>query len=195
MAIKVLGWLATLLVVTLTGCAHPVSLSSDVSKLMGSGANKIDRKVGLVMTDEQRRFEQTTPSGGGDKVSYLPYRDLESGLYVVLSENFAGVTRVAGVNDPKVAADGLAFLVLPAIATTSFSPSLVTWPPTIFTVAVTLSVVDPRNNPVTEVKVQGEGRAEFDDFKTDVSLSAKRAAEDVLKKLMKAINDISAQLR
>ncbi len=195
MAIKVLGWLATLLVVTLTGCAHPVSLSSDVSKLMGSGANKIDRKVGLVMTDEQRRFEQTTPSGGGDKVSYLPYRDLESGLYVVLSENFAGVTRVAGVNDPKVAADGLAFLVLPAIATTSFSPSLVTWPPTIFTVAVTLSVVDPRNNPVTEVKVQGEGRAEFDDFRTDVSLSAKRAAEDVLKKLMKAINDISAQLR
>ena len=195
MAIKVLGWLAMLLVVTLTGCAHPVSLSSDVSKLMGSGANKIDRKVGLVVTDEQRRFEQTTPSGGGDKVSYLPYRDLESGLYVVLSENFAGVTRVAGVNDPKVAADGLAFLVLPAIATTSFSPSLVTWPPTIFTVAVTLSVVDPRNNPVTEVKVQGEGRAEFDDFKTDVSLSAKRAAEDVLKKLMKAINDISAQLR
>ena len=195
MAIKVLGWLAMLLVVTLTGCAHPVSLSSDVSKLMGSGANKIDRKVGLVVTDEQRRFEQTTPSGGGDKVSYLPYRDLESGLYMVLSENFAGVTRVAGVNDPKVAADGLAFLVLPAIATTSFSPSLVTWPPTIFTVAVTLSVVDPRNNPVTEVKVQGEGRAEFDDFKTDVSLSAKRAAEDVLKKLMKAINDISAQLR
>ena len=195
MPINVLGWLAGLLVVALTGCAHPVSLAPDVSKIMGSGANKIDRKVGLVVTDEQRRFQQTTPSGGGDKVSYLPYRDLESGLYVALSENFAGVTRVAGVNDPKVAADGLALLVLPAIATTSFSPSLVTWPPTVFTVAVTLSVVDLRNKPVTEIKVQGEGRAEFAEFKTDVSLAAKRAAEDALKKLMKTISDISAQLR
>ncbi|GCL61711.1 hypothetical protein [Pseudaquabacterium pictum] len=186
---------AVLAVAALTGCAHPISLSTDASRLMGSGQVKVDRKVGLVVTDDQRKQEVVTPGGGGDKVSYLPYRDLEGGLYTVLSETFANVARVSGPSDPKIAAEGVNVLVVPVVSTTSFSPSIVTWPPTVFTVELNLSFNDLQNKPVTQVRVQGEGRAEFDEFKSDHSLAAKRAAEDALKKLLKAVAEAAARLK
>lgn len=186
---------AVLAVALLTGCAHPISLSTDASRLMGSGQAKVDRKVGLVVTDDQRKQEVVTPGGGGDKVSYLPYRDMEPGLYMVLSESFASVARISGPNDPKVAAEGLNLLVVPVVSTTSFSPSIMTWPPTVFTVELNLSFNDLQNKPVAQVRVQGEGRAEFDEFKSDHSLSAKRAAEDALKKLLKAVSETAARLK
>lgn len=179
----------------LTGCAHPISLTSDITKLTGSGLSKVDRKVGLVITEDQRKLTVEGPGGGGDKVSFQPYKDLEPGLYVALSESFASVTRVTGPGDPKVAAEGLSHLVVPVISTTSFSPSIVTWPPTVFTVELNLSVNDAQNKPVTQFRVQGEGRAEYDEFKTDLSLSARRAAEDALKKLVKALNEVAARLK
>jgi hypothetical protein len=190
-----LAFASFLMVVLATGCAHPISLSGDVAGLGGTGASKIDRKVGLVMNDDLRKREVTSPGGGGDKVSYQPYRDLETGLYVALSESFSGVSRVSGAADPKVQTDGLQLLVTPSISTTSYSPSLMTWPPTVFTIELACSITDAQNKPVTEVKVQGEGRAEFDEFKGDFSLSAKRASTDALKKLVKALGDVSAKLR
>lgn len=178
-----------------TGCAHPISLSGDVSQLVGSNTTKSERKVGLALTDEQRKLEVTGPGGGGDKVSYLPYRDLEAGIYLALSEVFRDVRKVNGLNDPKVQTEGLTYIVTPTISTTSFSPSLLTWPPTVFTIELTCKVSDLQNKTVAEVRVQGEGRAEFDEFKKDASLSAKRASEDALKKLTKALADAVAKLR
>jgi hypothetical protein len=181
--------------VLLTGCAHPISLTSDVTRLMGSGLPKVDRKVGLVITDAQRILTVEGPGGGGDKVSFQPYKDMEPGLYVALSESFTNVVRVASPNDPKIAAEGLSHLVVPVVSTTSYSPSLVTWPPTVFTVELNLSFNDLQNKPVSQVRVQGEGRAEFDEFKTDLSLSARRAADEALKRLVKAVNALAAQLK
>lgn len=179
----------------LTGCAHPVSLTSDITKHAGSGLPKVDRKVGLVLTEDRRKLTVEGPGGGGDKVSFQPYKDLEPGLYVALSESFASVSRVTGPSDRKVAVDGRSHVVVPVISTTSYSPSLVTWPPTVFTIELNLSFNDLQGKPVTQVRVQGEGRAEFDEFKTDLSLSARRAAEDALKKLVKAVNDAAARLK
>ncbi len=190
-----MAWTAALLVLLLTGCAHPVSLTPDAAALAKSGATKLDRKVGLVVSDEQRRLELTTAGGGGDKVSYFPYRDLEPWLYMALSETFSSVSRLSGPQDPKLQSEGLAYLVVPVVSTTSYSPSLLTWPPTVFTVELNLSFNDPRNKNVVQVRVQGEGRAEFDEFKRDVSLAPKRASEDALKKLVKAIADVADRLR
>jgi hypothetical protein len=178
------------------GCAHPISLAADAGSLgAASAGGKIDRKVGLVITEDQRKREVVSPGGGGDKVSYFPYRDLEAGLYFTLAESFAGVSRITGAGDPKVAADGLTLIVVPEISTTSHSPSLLTWPPTIFTVELACTVKDARDQVVLQFRVQGEGRAEFDEFKADTSLSAKRASTDALRKLAKAINDNAAKLR
>jgi hypothetical protein len=184
-----------LLAVLVTGCAHPISLSPDVASLAGSGKAKIDRKIGLSISDADRQREVTGPGGGGDKVNYFPYRDLETGLYIALSESFSQVTRVSGPTDPKVKEQGLNYLATPIIVTTSSSPSMVTWPPTLFTIALTCTISDVQGNAITELRVFGEGRAEFDEFKADTSLSARRAASDVLKKLMTAIAEAAPKLR
>lgn len=192
---SLLAMLTVFAVLLAGGCAHPISLAGDTSRLVGLGGPKLEKKVGLVITDEQRRLEITGPAGGGDKVSYFPYRDLEAGIYQSLGLVFADVRRVSGPSDPKVSADGLSFVVVPTIASTSFSPSVLNWPPTVFTVELTCKINDVKNKTLAEVRVQGEGRAEFDEFKSNVSLSAKRASEDALIKLTKALSEAVAKLR
>jgi hypothetical protein len=178
------------------GCAHPISLTADAASVVGSaGGTKVDRKVGLVVTEEQRKREVVSPGGGGDKVSYFPYRDLETGLYMALSEHFSGVSIVSGTADPKVKSEGLTLFVTPDIGTTSHSPSLLTWPPTVFTVELTCTVKDASDRVLKQLRVQGEGRAEFDEFKSDPSLSAKRASNDALKKLVRVIGEFKTELR
>lgn len=191
------GLLASLIVVLIFGgCAHPISLQSDTGSLVGaSGAAKSDRKVALAISDAQRARQVTSAGGGGDQVSYFPYRDLETGIYVALAETFAGVTRVSSANDPKVTQEGASLIFAPEISTTSYSPSLMTWPPTVFTVTIEGTLLAPGGSTGQQIRVQGEGRAEFDEFKSDVSLSAKRAAQDVLRKLVSALKSAAAQLR
>jgi hypothetical protein len=194
-----LWWASVVLVAgsLLGGCAHPISVSGDAAALAGTSAAaaKVDRKVGLLITEEQRKREVTSPGGGGDKVSYFPYRDLETGLYVALNEVFTGVTRLAGPADEKVRSEGVTLIIAPEIITTSHSPSLLTWPPTVFTIELTCSVKDTDARELTRIRVQGEGRAEFDEFKSDPSLSAKRASTDALKKLVKSFSDAKPVLR
>jgi hypothetical protein len=178
-----------------SGCAHPISLTGNTDALIGTGKTKVNHTVGLLIGEEDRTREFVTPGGGGDKVSYLPYRDLEIGIYIALSESFAKVVRVSGVQDPKVQAEALRYIVAPKITTTSYSPSIVTWPPTIFTIELVCKVSDAEGRPVTEVRALGEGRAEFDEFKSDFSLAAKRASDDALGKLIKALTAESSKLR
>lgn len=177
-----------LLAAVVSGCAHPISLAPDVASLVGTGTNKIDRKVGLFVAEEDRKREVTTPGGGGDKVSYFPYRDIETAIYVVLSESFTSVSKVNGATDPKVKEDGLSYIFTPSIVTTSSSPSLLTWPPTLFTIELTCKVHDAQGRPAREVAVRGEGRAEFSEFRSNHSMAAKRAVEDMLKKLISALS-------
>lgn len=187
--------LGSALVAVLAGCAHPISLNSNASTLLvGSGSGKLAKGAALAISDEDRKREVVGPGGGGDKVSYFPYRDLEVGLYLALSETFERVSRVAGPTDPKIQQERLDYVITPTIKTTSFSPSLFTWPPTIFTVELLCKVTDPEGRTVTEVRAFGEGRAEFDEFKSDFSLSAKRAADDALGKLVKALGEAKPKL-
>ncbi|MDO9569945.1 MAG: hypothetical protein Q7J58_11260 [Hydrogenophaga sp.] len=187
--------IALLLVVIASGCAHPISLMGNTDALIGAGKVKLDHAVGLAISEEDRKREVITPGGGGDKVSYLPYRDLETGIYIALSESFTKVVRVSGQQDPKVKSEGLRFVITPQINTTSYSPSIVTWPPTIFTIELVCKVTDGEGRLVTELRAMGEGRAEFDEFKSDFSLSAKRAADEALGKLLRSVADNASKLR
>lgn len=186
------GLAAAAVVLVLGGCAHPISLAPNVANIAGAGsggAGKIDKRVGLVITDADKAREVITPGGGGDKVSYFPYRDLEAGLYFALAESFASVTKVSGVADAKVKGDRLNLIITPEIRTTSYSDSILTWPPTLFNIELTCKVVDDSGKAVTELRVVGDGRASFDEFRSDFSLSAKRASDDLLKKLVKALGE------
>ena len=174
----------------LGGCAHPLTLSPNLTALAGTGTAKITKNVGLLITEDDKKLEVTSPGGGGDKVRYFPYRDLEAALYVALSESFASVSRVSGPTDAKVQSESLSYIVTPRVQTTSSSDSVLTWPPTLFTVELNCLVADSRGARITEVRVVGEGRATFDEFKVSGgALSANRAAEDAVKKLIKALGE------
>ncbi len=183
--------------VFLGGCAHPIQLTPDPAALVGTGgAPKIDRTAVLLITDTQLAQEVITPGGGGDKVSYKPYKDLQTGIYVALGEVFTRVGLASSATDPRIGTDPATVVVTPTITTTSYSPSILTWPPTIFTITLELAFRDPGGTrTVANVRVQGEGRAEFDEFKSDFSLSSKRAAQDALARMIKAIQAQSDALR
>lgn len=193
---KAASWLGLLLVVALaSGCAHPITMNPDLASISGNKSTVIPKSVGYHIAESAKSIEVTTAGGGGDKVRYFPYRDIEPGFYKALSEAFGNVSRV---QDPKdagaMASSGIQLLITPEIKTISSSESLFTWPPTQFTVDLTCTVTSAQGQAVDVIRVSGFGQATFDEFKTNFSLAAVRATNNALNLLIKALTD-SPKLR
>ncbi len=185
--IKIFG--AALLVALTAGCAHPITVNPYIDTLVAdSTIPPIKKNVGYFIAETTRTQEVTTPGGGGDKVSYQPYRDIETALYKMLTNVFANVTKLnVASGDPAVKKNNLDLIITPKLQTTSSSPSPLTWPPTVFSVALSMDITDAADQPITTLKVTGDGNAEFDEFKKDFSMSGKRASTDALLKMQKAL--------
>ncbi|MBN3856224.1 hypothetical protein G3N59_22880 [Paraburkholderia sp. Ac-20340] len=184
------GVFAASVIAVLSGCAHDIAISGDNSALVSKTAAPINKTVGLVITDEERSKEVVTPGGGGDKVAYKPYRDLELPIYLELSNLFKDVVKLNAAPDAAtVQAKNLSYVVTPTITTTSHSPSLLTWPPTDFTVTLECTVTDPSGKVVTQKSVTGSGHAEFSEFKRNFGLAAQRATVDAVQKMQSAMQD------
>lgn len=181
--------LSVLAIVLVTGCAHPIVISPDIAKIeRDTGTQPIDRNVGYYIAPQNREMAVTTPGGGGDKVTYHPYREIETALYKMLSGVFKSVTVLKNANDAEVIGKkSISYVITPVIATSSYSPSIVTWPPTEFSVNLTCNISDGSGKLVATKSVIGNGKAEFDEFKSDFSLSAKRASLDALLKMQSAL--------
>jgi hypothetical protein len=183
------GAVSAAALVLVTGCAHPISMAPDIKAVPAPSA-KIAKKVGYFISAEDLAKEVTTPGGGGDKVKYQPYKDLETGLYKAFSQVFDGVVKLKSADDKaSIGEQGLNLVIKPTLSTTSFSDSAFTWPPTQFTVDITCVVTDAKGTEVTRLTSQGKGAATFSEFTSDFSLSAKRASQDALAKL---VRDLSA---
>jgi hypothetical protein len=179
---------AASVVAALSGCAHEISLTGDVGKLPALSTEPLAKNVGLVITEEQAASEVITPGGGGDKVSYHPYHDLELPLYVGLGHVFKNVTKLKSAPDAAtIQAQHLDYVITPTIKTTSSSLSLVTWPPTHFSVTLTCTVTDPNGQTVVTEDITGTGHAEFSEFKHDFGLAGQLAAADAVSKLQTAL--------
>jgi hypothetical protein len=193
---KRISLLAVVLVccLELAGCAHPVSMVPNLAAIpASSGATVANKKVAYYISDASRALEVTTPGGGGDKVRYFPYRDLEAGLYKTLATVFREVTKVSKPDDLEgMRQGGISVLVQPEISTMSFSDSIVTWPPTMFTVNLTCQFKDAQGQVIDTISVSGTGMASFDQFKSNVSLSSARASDDALQKLAQALRQSTA---
>lgn len=178
------------LVAVLAACAHPISLAPDLSQLEDPKVPARPRTVGFHFPAEDKALQVTTPGGGGDNVSYYPYRDLEGGIYKVLANIYE---RVVIISDPKdIAArtrSNITLVARPKITTQSSSDSAFTWPPTLFQVQLSYVFSDILGSKISEVFVTGVGKAEFSEFSSDFSLSAKRASLDALQKAQRAIID------
>ena len=174
----------------LAGCAHPIQIATDKSAPATPAQKKVDKNIGFVIPDPLLTKEVTTPGGGGDKVSYLPYRDLEVPLYSTLSNVFANATKLKAPDDrAAIEKAQLAYILTPEISTDSSSESALTWPPTRFTINLTCTVTDLSGKVVFKQVVSGQGNAEFSEFKRNFSLSAQRASENVLINLQKALSE------
>lgn len=171
-------------VAVISGCAHPMRISPDITKIERSAdMQPIRKNVGYYISPETREKEVTTPGGGGDKVSYRPYKDIEMAYYKMLGNVFQSATLLPAPNDmDTISKREISYIITLDITTDSSSPSPFTWPPTKFTVKLISNINDAAGKSVSLISVTGEGQAEFDEFKSDFSLSGKRAAQDAVLK-------------
>lgn len=177
----------------LIACAHKINLSPPLNTLDINEISAIGKNVGYYISAEDKAKEVVTPGGGGDKVKYTPYGDLEPALKQALDNIFADVYAVHSMDDQDyLTSNDISYVFIPVIETDSSSSSVFTWPPTDFTISLTCRANDPSGKTVWNSTVEGKGKAEFSEFKHDLSLSARRAAKDAFVKFEKEINQSDA---
>lgn len=178
-------FLLVFVVAFVSGCAHPLNISPDISAINKSApSEKFSKSISYYFTEDIEK-EVTTPGGGGDSVKYKPYKELDTGIYKVLSDNFKSVVMLkGGVAQSKSENDLVAEVT---ISTNSSSSSAFTWPPTLFGVNISTDLLNPKTGKKEKILVVGEGRAEFSEFKSNFNITAKRASEDALNKFGAAI--------
>lgn len=175
--------LSSIFAIGLVGCAHNITINP-TDELTSNNTSLIKKNVAYVLTDADRQKEVTTEGGGGDKVKYFPYRDLEKTLREVLRSIYDGVYVVTSPSDKEAITKYKAsFIFTPEISTSSSSPSSFTWPPTKFSIEAILNVTDANGNLLARTKAIGQGQAEYSEFKTNFGLAGQRAATDLAKKL------------
>jgi hypothetical protein len=185
--IRRLGLLA--LAIALAGCAHPITLTPDNHAIAAAKVEQSPRNVGYYLSAENRDKEFVTLGGGGDKVSHHPYRDLEPGLYLVLSNVFANVTSLKSANDAETIRNkNISFVFVPTVVPASSSDGVLTWPPTNFSINIDCVAYDATGKQIAVTSVQGLGLATFSEFtKMGYGLAGQRAATDALLKLQDAL--------
>ncbi|MEI7815980.1 MAG: hypothetical protein WCI45_02200 [Desulfuromonadales bacterium] len=162
-------------------------MTADVSKLEPPASGQIiPKSVGYYFVESRDKIVETA-GGGGDKVKYSPYKDIEGGFFKILSNTFKSAISITSEKDSVIGKSDLGYIMAVEVSTNSSSPSLFTWPPTVFGINLTANISDVTGKPVTRLLVFGEGRGEFDEFKGNHSLAANRASIDVLKKMQTAL--------
>lgn len=170
----------------LFGCAHSITINPIASPTQTEEI--IPKKVGYVIIDADRLKKVVTPGGGGDDIQYFPYRDLENGLKDSLRSIYTDAYLLPSTAERKTINDkNISFIFSPEIVTTSSSSSLMTWPPTKFTVELSCNVTDNSGNMISRIRVIGSGQAEFSEFKSDYALAARRASADAFAKFVEEI--------
>lgn len=166
----------------LAGCAHTMNISPDLDKLVASAeSSRVPKNVGLYIWTGNRNQQVTTPGGGGDKVTYRPYADMETGLYKMLGNVYQDVTLLNSLNDPAaIAKNSLIFIIEPRITTTSSSSGWITWMATDFSVNLTCKISDSSLHQIAEVSASGTGHADFSELKRNFSLAGQRASLQAL---------------
>lgn len=182
-------FLLTLISLT-TGCAHPISMAPNLDGQTITSTKKSQKVAAYYISDVDRALEVTTPGGGGDKVTYKPYADLELGLDAVLAKKFSAVYAMSSPDDAEfIKKHNVSYIFVPRLETESSSDSAFTWPPTSFKVHMHCKAVDTKGKTVWERNLKGEGNAEFSEFRSNYSLSAQRASEQLLHVLRRALDE------
>lgn len=189
--------LAIVGVMFLGACAHPITITPRTEHLPYTRGT-VEQSVAYVISHKDLERQMITSGGGGDQLSYYPYRDLESGLFQVLSSVYSRVTLVRSATDSDaIRKNKVSMIFLLDISTSSSSDSILFWPPTDFSVSIKYSVRDVAGKVLHEGSVLGQGHASSSEFLGEmslVSLAAKRAGEDALRRFAQQVQN-AAPLR
>jgi hypothetical protein len=184
-----------LTVVAISACSHPMIIKPEMEALTAiPQAERIQKKVGLYIPAANRQKQVTTPGGGGDKVTYAPYADLEAGLYKVLSDVFLDVAVLQTADAASFAQHSLSYVFEPDISTMSSSSGVFTWMATDFTVQLQCKVTDVAGQIIASVLAEGTGQADSKEVLRNFSIAGQRASQDALLKL-RAVLLQSSELR
>lgn len=166
-----------------SACAHPITIIPDKTpSRIETSLNP--KKVAYVTSEMDRNRQVTSAGGGGGKVTYYPYRDLEKAIRDALRSVYSDVIAIQSVSDTKsIAENNISLIYLAEISTTSSSDSAFTWPPTYFRVELSCNVSSISGSDLTKFKVTGSGNAEFSEFKINTGLAGTRASSDLSEKL------------
>lgn len=179
-----------LAMLALVGCSHAIINITPVLQFIdGKTVTPIDKNVGYYISLIDQVKQARTPGGGGVKVSYYPYNDLEPALQKVLSNLFKNVKKLGSPLSFQEARDNdISFVFIPNITTDSSSDSILAWPPTDFTVNLSCKAFDRDGKLIWERRFVGVGKATYDPFqflhkKSDSSVPTTRANEETFTEL------------
>jgi len=185
--------LVVLPLLAMIGCAHPMVISPRVEELPVENKVKIDKAVGYYISAKNLVLKVESPGGGGDRLAYHPYKDIEGALSKVLFNIYKDVYKLKSENDKKeLTKKGVTYVFVPKVSTTSSSPSPFTWPPTDFSVTLDVHALDNSGKQLWSSQVTGKGHAEFEQFKDDFQLAARLASKAAFIKLQKEIEKSNA---
>lgn len=161
-----------MLMLALGGCAHQINIVPDT--LVLDVQTKYPATIGYVIPDERMNLQVTTPAGGGDKVSYYPYKALDTSLQMAFRQVFQHAQRLQSPQQAQQLEDVL-LVFDPTIGTDSSSSSSFFWPPESFTVTLEVKVSDRMLNREYQVKGTGIGKVTRAEWSSDFGVAGKIA--------------------
>jgi len=184
--INILRAQVLLCVVILTGCTHTIVISPKMDTLATENETKINKNVGYYISKVDLNKKVTTPGGGKTSVEYMPYRDLESALYKTLLSVYQNVYKLEAAHSAsELEKNDIAYVFVPDIRTASSSPRTSTWPPSNFSVLVSLKTYNADGKLIWHRFTKGKGYAEPNELEQDPQLAARRASKSAFEKMQK----------
>lgn len=175
----------------ISGCSHKIQINADLADLRKNQVTaKSDKNVAYYISEQNKALQVTTPGGGGDEVTYQPYAESEGSIRTILKQKFAKVYSIDDLeNQTFIQEKDISFIFTPNIVTNSFSDSVLTWPPTNFEISLTCTAINSKGETIWEKTVKKEGTATFQEFKSDLSLAARRASNMVFVEMLHEIDN------
>jgi hypothetical protein len=187
---RLIRWsLIALALAVLSGCAHPILITPSLSTLNDAQIVPVKKSVGYYISAADLALKVITPGGGGDKVAYFPYKELEPALQKVLFNVFDKVERLSSLNDAAtIAQKNITYVFVPSIKTDSSSSGFFTWMPTNFTVSFACKALSPSGETLWSREFNGNGTAVSKELLGDFSLAARRASEQAFVEFQRSLS-------
>lgn len=179
--------LLILAVLVMSGCAHKINVSPDVSEITGDGSGTtIEKNVAYYISPEDRAKQVKTNGGGGDKVKYFPYAETELALHATLASVFNKVYSIESLENKQYIEDNkIQYVFVPEIVTSSSAKSILTWPPKEFIVRLTCKALDQQGSVVWSQRMESVGDATYKEIvgARDYGIAGKRAFAKTFQRL------------